>query len=120
MKVLLVDDEPNIIMSLEFLMKKQGLEVFIARNGKEAMETAQHVQPGLVILDVMMPEADGFEVCRFIRAQPMLESTKIIILSAKNKDADMQEGYRMGADLYLAKPFSTRVLMQKVKELTAS
>jgi DNA-binding response OmpR family regulator len=116
-KVLIVDDEPNILLSLEFLMKKSGFEVFIARDGSEALDIIEKVIPDVVILDIMMPEVDGYEVCRFIKSEERLLSTKVIFLTAKTKQEDIDKGYAMGADLYLTKPFSTKNLMEKVKEM---
>ncbi len=117
-KILLVDDEPNILLSLEFLMKKEGYSVFIARDGKEAIEIIDVEKPVLVILDIMMPEVDGYEVCNYIKSN--LENTKVIFLSAKSKEIDIQKGYEAGASLYLTKPFSTKNLVQSVKELLES
>ncbi|SET44622.1 response regulator transcription factor [Hymenobacter actinosclerus] len=117
--ILLVDDEPNIVMSLEFLMRKAGYSVSIARNGTEALEAINRTAFNLIILDIMMPDVDGYQVCRHVRAHPNQTNTRVVFLSAKSKEADMQQGYEVGADLYLAKPFSTRQLMEKVKELLA-
>lgn len=117
-KVLIVDDEPNILLSLEFLMKKEGYSVFIARDGAESLEIINQESPDIVILDIMMPEVDGYEVCQYIRAQDTLVDTKVVFLSAKAKEADIQKGYDLGANLYLTKPFSTRNLVKKVAELT--
>lgn len=116
-KVLIVDDEPNIIMSLEFLMKKNGFEVFIARDGPEAISIVDNEAPHVVVLDIMMPKVDGYEVCEYIKKQKGLD-TKVIFLSAKGKESDIQKGYDSGADFYMTKPFATRNLMQKVDELT--
>ncbi|MEQ8925961.1 MULTISPECIES: response regulator transcription factor [Fulvivirga] len=114
-KVLIVDDEPNIIMSLEFLIKKIGYEVYIARDGSEAMTIVESEKPEIVILDIMMPFVDGYEVCEYIKRKN--RRTKVIFLSAKDKEADIQKGYDAGADLYITKPFSTKHLVNKVKEL---
>jgi DNA-binding response OmpR family regulator len=117
MKVLIVDDEPNIVMSLDFLMRKAKYEVFIARNGQEALHIAQAQLPELVILDIMMPDIDGYEVCRQLRSNADMQHAKIVFLSAKSKESDLQQGYAAGANLYLTKPFSTKDLMKKVQEL---
>lgn len=116
-KILIVDDEPSILMSLDFLMKKNGYDVFIARNGAEALEIVAQEKPEIVILDVMMPEVDGYEVCEKIKTKPETAHAKVIFLSAKGKDADIQKGLLLGAELYMTKPFSTRVLLQNVKDL---
>jgi len=115
--ILLVDDEPNIVMSLEFLMRKNGYQVGIARNGTEALAALAQTPYNLVLLDVMMPDVDGYQVCRQLRQRPDRAATKVIFLSAKSQPADVQKGYDAGADLYIPKPFSTRQLMQKVREL---
>jgi DNA-binding response OmpR family regulator len=118
--ILLVDDEPNIVMSLEFLMRKNGYQVGIARNGTEALAAIAAAPYNLVLLDVMMPDVDGYQVCRQLRQRPDCAATKVIFLSAKSQPADVQKGYDAGADLYIPKPFSTRQLMQKVRELLGS
>ena len=115
--ILIVDDEPNIVMSLEFLMRKNGYQVGIARNGTEALAAIAQTAFDLVLLDVMMPDVDGYQVCRKLRERPDQASTKVIFLSAKSREADVQKGYEVGADLYISKPFSTRHLMEKVREL---
>ena len=115
--ILIVDDEPNIVMSLEFLMRKNGFQVGIARNGTEALAAIDQTPFDLVLLDVMMPDVDGYEVCRQLRLRPDRANTKVIFLSAKSREADIAKGYEVGADLYMAKPFGTRQLMEKVREL---
>lgn len=116
-KVLIVDDEPNIVLSLEFLLRKDGFEVFIARNGREALDLTYQEMPDLIILDIMMPEVDGYEVCQKIKTDATTSHIKVVFLSAKSKEEDIQKGYDLGADLYLTKPFSTRSLMKRIKEL---
>lgn len=116
-KVLIVDDEPNILLSLEFLMKKEGYMVFVARNGREAINILESEHPEVLILDIMMPEVDGYEVCSYAKSKNYLSHTKVIFLSAKTKDNDIEKGYQLGADLYITKPFSTRNLVKQVKEL---
>lgn len=116
-KILIVDDEPNILLSLDFLMKKNGYQVFIARNGEEALTIALQEKPSVVILDIMMPKVDGYEVCQYIKRDSLLKHTHVIFLSAKSKEVDIQAAYEAGADLYLTKPFSTRTLVEKVGEL---
>ncbi|MVM41113.1 response regulator [Spirosoma sp. HMF3257] len=117
MKVLIVDDEPNILLSLEYLMKKEGYRVFIARDGAEAFDIIRQELPDLLLLDVMMPRVDGYEVCQFVKQSPEYQHCKVIFLSAKSKEADIQKGLDLGADLYLPKPFSTRELVAKAHEL---
>jgi DNA-binding response OmpR family regulator len=120
MKVLVVDDEPNILLSLEFLMRKNGFQVFIARNGLEALQLIETHRPQVILLDIMMPDMDGYEVCKYVREKEQLKATKIIFLSAKSKENDIAKGLAAGADKYLTKPFSTRQLVAEVKELTAT
>lgn len=114
-KVLVVDDEPNIIISLDFLIRKAGYELFIARNGVEALETVRAYLPDIVLLDIMMPDVDGLEVCRIIKSDPELQHIHIVFLSAKSKTDDIKQGLALGADDYVTKPFSTKALMEKVK-----
>ena len=117
-KVLIVDDEPNILISLEFLLTKGGFQVFVARDGQEALDIIKAELPALVLLDIMMPNVDGYEVCQYIKNGSLLNHIKVVFLSAKTKDEDIEKGYAMGADLYLTKPFSTRNLMKEIKALT--
>jgi DNA-binding response OmpR family regulator len=118
--VLVVDDDPYILMSLEFLMRKNGFEVLVARNGTEAMEILSLRKPHLILLDIMMPDVDGYEICRHIRNTEALSHTQVVFLSAKSSDADVQKGLSMGAALYITKPFSTRHLVKEVKQLLAA
>ena len=116
-KVLIVDDEPSILLSLEFLMKKEGYKVFIARDGKEAFDIIKEVRPNIILLDIMMPNVDGYQVCKFVKGTPEYAQTKVVFMSAKNKESDIEQGYDLGADLYIPKPFSTRDLVKKVNML---
>ena len=111
-KVLIVDDEPNILLSLEFLMKKEGFIVFIARDGEEAFEIIKREHPKIVFLDTMMPKVDGYELCKFIKGRHDSKETKVVFLNAKSKEKD--NTCSIGADLYIPKPFSTRDLVKKV------
>lgn len=113
-KILIVDDEPGILMSLDFLFRKKGYEVFIARDGKEAIDLLDKHEPDLTILDIMMPEVDGYEVCSYIRQSPPISNSGIIFLSAKSKKSDMEKGLALGADAYVTKPFSNKELLQSV------
>jgi DNA-binding response OmpR family regulator len=116
-KILIVDDEPNIVLSLEFLMKREGFEVSVARDGDEALARIRSDQPDLVVLDVMMPKRNGFEVCEEVRADPALAGVRILMLTAKGREAEVHKGLALGADAYVAKPFSTRELVARVKGL---
>ncbi len=119
-KILIVDDEPNILMSLEFLMKKEGYKVFIARDGEEAFDIIRAEIPDVVLLDVMMPKVDGYEVCGFVKNSPAYQHIKVVFMSSKSREADLRKGYDLGADLYIPKPFSTRDMVAKVNALTVS
>jgi DNA-binding response OmpR family regulator len=116
-KVLIVDDEPNIVISVEFLMRREGFEVLVARDGEEGLARVQADRPDLVVLDVMMPKLDGFEVCKAVRADPTLAGVRILMLTAKGRAAEISKGLSLGADAYIPKPFATRELVAKVKEL---
>ena len=116
-KILIADDEPNILLSLEFLMKKSGYDVFIARNGKEAMDILINNEISLAVLDIMMPEVDGYQICKYIRSTNNLKHIKVVFISAKTKDIDVAKGLSLGADDYITKPFSTRFLMNRINEL---
>ena len=118
-KILIADDEPNILISLEFLMKREGYEVVLARDGNEALAAIVRERPSLVLLDVMMPGMTGFEVCQAVRADATLAGTKIVLLTAKGRDIDVAKGMALGADGYMTKPFSTRDLALRVRELLA-
>jgi DNA-binding response OmpR family regulator len=116
-KILIADDEPNIVISLEYLMKREGYTVIVARDGQEALDAIARDKPDLVLLDVMMPQKSGFEVCQAVRASEELQATKILMLTAKGRETDVVKGLALGADAYMTKPFSTRELVQKVAEL---
>ena len=116
-RVLIVDDEPNIVISVEFLMKREGFAVSVARDGAEALERIRAERPDLVVLDVMMPKLNGFEVCQAVRADPDLAGIPIVMLTAKGREAEMSKGLALGADAYIAKPFSTRDLVARIKAL---
>jgi two-component system alkaline phosphatase synthesis response regulator PhoP len=118
--ILIADDEPNILISLEFLLKRAGYKVSLARDGQQALDAIWRDRPQLVLLDVMMPIKTGFEVCQAVRADDRLNSTRILMLSAKGRDTDLAKGLALGADAYMTKPFSTRELVQKVQDLLAT
>ncbi len=116
-KVLIVDDEPNIVISLEFLMKREGFQVFIANDGEAALQQIAAHEPDLVLLDVMMPKRNGYEVCQQIRANAAWQNMKVIMLTAKGRDTDVAKGMAMGADAYMTKPFATKELVAQAKQL---
>ena len=118
-KVLIADDEPNIVVSLEFLMKREGHQVSVARDGAAALEAIRRDKPDLVLLDVMMPRLTGFEVCQSVRADESLAGVKILMLTAKGRDTDLAQGLGVGADAYMTKPFSTKELAAKVRQMLA-
>lgn len=119
-KILIADDEPNIVISLEYLLQREGYAVVVARDGQEALDAIAREQPDLVLLDVMMPHKTGFEVCQAVRADDALKATRILMLTAKGRETDIAKGLALGANAYMPKPFSTRELIQKVAELLAS
>ena len=116
-KILIADDEQNIVISLEFLMKREGFEVLIANDGEEAVKRIRSDRPDLVLLDVMMPKKSGFEVCQEIKADPTMAAVRILMLTAKGRDTEMVKGLALGADAYMTKPFSTKELVEKVRSM---
>jgi DNA-binding response OmpR family regulator len=116
-KILIVDDEPNIVMALEYTFKKNNFEVFIARDGQEALDILKNQLPDIIILDVMMPMVDGFATLEQIKKDKRLQNCKVIFLSAKNKEIDIAKGLSLGANLYVVKPFSIKKLVEQVQEL---
>jgi DNA-binding response OmpR family regulator len=119
-KILIADDEPSIVAALEFLLRRGGYEVQVARDGDQTLELVEAFDPDLVLLDVMMPRKSGYEVCTRIRERADRRYVKIIMLTAKGRDAEVSKGLSLGADLYITKPFSTRELMARIGELVES
>lgn len=118
-KILVVDDEPNIVLSLEFLMKQAGFQVRTAADGEAALAAIAAERPDLVLLDVMMPRKNGYEVCQAIRANPDWQSVRIVMLTAKGREVEREKGLALGADDYITKPFSTQEVVERVRELLA-
>jgi DNA-binding response OmpR family regulator len=116
-KILIVDDEPSIIVPLQFLMEQNGYGVFVAFSGEEAMETIAAHQPDLILLDIMLPVIDGFEVCQRVRENPEFNDIRIVLLTAVGSEANIAKGLALGADAYITKPFSNTEVIGKVKEL---
>ena len=119
-KILIADDEPSIVAAVEFLLKRDGYDVRVARSGDEALELMEASPPDLVLLDVMMPGKSGYELCKRLRERPEWKDLKIIMLSAKGRDAEVSRGLSLGADVYITKPFSTRDLIAKIHGLLES
>ncbi len=119
-RILIADDEPNIVISLEYLMRREGYEVGVARDGNEALEMIRRQPPDLVLLDAMMPGKSGFEVCQQVRADEALGSVRILMLTAKGRENDMTKGKALGVDAYVVKPFSTRDLAEQVRDILDS
>ncbi len=115
--ILVVEDEPNIVLSLQFLMKQAGFEVRVASDGDEALKEVEKRAPDLILLDVMIPKRDGYDVCQTIRANPQWKGIYIIMLTAKGREVDREKGLSLGANDYVTKPFSTRDLTEKVKRI---
>jgi DNA-binding response OmpR family regulator len=116
-RVLIADDEANIVMSLQFLMESAGYEVRTVGDGDAALQVLREFQPDLVLLDVMMPRRNGFEICQAIRETPGLERIKVVMLTAKGREIDAEKGLALGADAYVTKPFATKDLVAKVKAM---
>ena len=118
-RILIADDEPNIVISLEFLMSQAGFEVESVTNGEAALQAIRRRLPDVLLLDVMLPVRDGFEVCQTIRQNPSFAGLKIVMLTAKGRDTEVAKGLALGADAYVTKPFATRELLDTVKSLVS-
>jgi two-component system, OmpR family, alkaline phosphatase synthesis response regulator PhoP len=113
--VLIADDEPNIVISLEFLLEQDGYRVLLARDGNEALEAIEREAPDLVLLDVMLPRLSGYDVCQRIRQNPGLANVRVIMLTARGREVEVTKGLALGADAYVTKPFSTRDLLEQIR-----
>ncbi|MFZ2950755.1 MAG: response regulator [Desulfuromonadaceae bacterium] len=113
--ILAVDDEPNILLSIEFILDMEGYEVHTAHDGEEALEVAGRIRPDVILLDINMPRKDGYEVCRILREREDMAGTKVIMLTAKGQTLEKKKGLEMGADEYVTKPFSAEDLLQKIR-----
>lgn len=116
-KIIIVDDEPNIVMTLEYTFKKNNFEVYIARDGSEAIEILNEVIPDVIMLDIMMPKVDGYQTLKFVKEHNNLKNTKVVFLTAKNKASDIDKGLKLGADKYLTKPFSVKKIVSEINAL---
>ncbi len=119
-RILIVDDEPNIVVSLEWLMRREGFDTLVAGDGEAALAAVEQGAPDLVVLDVMLPTMNGFEVCRRIRSDPRFGRVKILILSAKGRDTEVAKGLGVGADAYVTKPFSTKDLVAQIRQMVGA
>ena len=116
-EILIVDDEPNVAVPIQFLMEQQGYRVMIAERGEDALDLIYQYKPDLVLLDIMLPGIDGYEVCEIVRLNPNFRKVKIIFLTAKGREEEIAKGLALGADAYITKPFSNTEIVAKVKEL---
>ena len=116
-EILIVDDEPNVVVPIQFLMEQQGYKVMTAERGEDALDLIYQYKPDLVLLDIMLPGIDGYEVCEIIRLNPDFRNIKIIFLTAKGREVEIAKGLALGADAYITKPYSNAALVAKVKEL---
>jgi DNA-binding response OmpR family regulator len=119
-EILIVDDEPSIVVPIQFLMEQQGYTVMVAENGEGALDIIYKYKPDLILLDIMLPRIDGYEVCEIVRLDPRYRDIKIIFLTAKGREVEIAKGLALGADAYITKPFSNIELVSKVKELLAN
>ena len=119
-EILIVDDEPSIVVPIQFLMEQQGYTVMVAENGEGALDVIYKYKPDLILLDIMLPRIDGYEVCEIVRLDPRYRDIKIIFLTAKGREVEIAKGLALGADAYITKPFSNIELVSKVKELLAN
>jgi DNA-binding response OmpR family regulator len=114
-EILIVDDEPSIVVPIQFLMQQQGYNVIVAENGHDALDMIYKYKPDLILLDIMLPGIDGYEVCEIVRLNPKLRDVKIIFITAKGREVEIAKGLALGADAYITKPFSNAELVAKVK-----
>jgi len=119
-RILIVDDEPNIVFAMELLMKREGYEVHTVDEGEKVFPAVREFKPDLILLDIMLPKIDGYEVCQRIRSDAALKDIRIIMITAKGRDVEKEKGLALGADYYITKPFSTREVVMRVKEILAA
>lgn len=113
-KILIVDDELSILVSLKFLLEKNHFDVELAQSGREALENIARSKPDLILLDIMLPDLDGYEIFQMIRRRPEWDDIKVIYLTARSRDLDIAKGLNLGADAYITKPFSNALLLEKI------
>jgi len=119
-RILVAEDEPNILLSLDFLLRTAGHDVSLARDGEEALRKLHEARPDLIVLDIMLPRVNGFEICRRIREDPALRETKVLMLTARGRQTEVARGLEAGANAYMTKPFATKELLRAVTELLGS
>ncbi|HSM75343.1 MAG TPA: response regulator [Desulfobacterales bacterium] len=115
--IMIVDDELNILVPLQFLLEQNGFQVVLAQSGRDALEALEKSKPDLILLDIMLPDLDGYEIFQMIRANPAWDDVKVIFLTAKNRDGDIAKGLNLGVDAYVTKPFSNAELLAAVNDL---
>ena len=118
-EILIADNEPGVVVPIQFLMEQQGYNVLVAENGEDALDIIYKYTPDLILLDIMLPRIDGYEVCEIVRLDPRYRDIKIIFITAKGREVEIAKGLALGADAYITKPFSNTELVSKVKELLA-
>ena len=116
-EILIVDDEPSIVVPIQFLMEQQGYHVMTANRGEDALDLIYHYKPDLVLLDIMLPGIDGYEVCEIVRLNPDCRDVKIVFFTARSREMEIAKGLALGADAYITKPYSNAALVAKVNEL---
>jgi DNA-binding response OmpR family regulator len=119
-RILIVEDDPNILISIEFLLRNAGYEVSVACDGRQALESARGWRPDLIVLDIMLPLVNGFEVCRQLRESHELNDVKILMLTARGRESEIEKGAALGANAYLTKPFATRELIETTQRLLSA
>lgn len=116
-KILIVDDEPSITVPLKFLMEQHQFHVMVVHSGEDALAAIEHFEPDLLLLDVMLPTVDGFQICQAVRDNPRQKNLRVVFLSAMTRDLDIAKGNTLGADAYITKPFSNADVVRQVKDL---
>jgi DNA-binding response OmpR family regulator len=114
-RVLIVEDEPNIVLSLEILLRRAGYEIASAGDGEAALELIRRTLPDVVLLDIMLPKRNGYEVCRVLKSEPTLSSIPVIMLTAKGQEVEILKGLELGASAYIAKPFGNAEVLEAVR-----
>jgi DNA-binding response OmpR family regulator len=116
-RILIVEDESELVMALEIRLKEAGYEVLVAYHGSEGLEMARKEVPDLIVLDINLPNLDGYKVCSMLRLDPVCKQIPVIMLTARNQKSDEKHGFEVGANAYIIKPFDNRILVEKIHEL---